>query len=197
MTATQSPKTNTDAKAAYGVVLSSDTIRFDRVLPGPIERVWSYLVDSEKRSRWLAEGPMEAKAGGVVHLTWHNNALSKSKNLDDDPAPEKYAKWAECADKTGQVTAYEVNRLLAFTWGDPAKNPSHVTFELSPTADGKVNLTVLHQRLRDRNDMLSVSGGWHTHLDYLVAELTGEQPEGFWRQFARLEKEYDGRLPQS
>jgi len=38
-------------------------IRLVRTLPGPIERVWEYLTDSEKRSRWFAGGPMEQRVG--------------------------------------------------------------------------------------------------------------------------------------
>ena len=43
----------------YPEVLSPTEIRFERLLPGPIENVWSYLTDSQKRGEWLASGPME------------------------------------------------------------------------------------------------------------------------------------------
>lgn len=33
----------------YGVVTEPGTVRIQRVLPGPIERVWAYLTESEKR----------------------------------------------------------------------------------------------------------------------------------------------------
>lgn len=29
----------------YGVVTEPDAVRFKRVLPGPIERVWAYLTE--------------------------------------------------------------------------------------------------------------------------------------------------------
>ena len=29
----------------YGVLLDSKTVRFERLLPGPIDRVWGYLVE--------------------------------------------------------------------------------------------------------------------------------------------------------
>ncbi len=63
----------------YGVVTESGTVRFERVLPGPIERVWAYLTESEKRGKWLATGNMELRVGGRVEhcepprlltLTW-------------------------------------------------------------------------------------------------------------------------------
>ncbi|MBB3059863.1 uncharacterized protein YndB with AHSA1/START domain [Microbulbifer rhizosphaerae] len=33
----------------YGVMTAADTLRIERLLPGPLERVWQYLVDSDKR----------------------------------------------------------------------------------------------------------------------------------------------------
>ncbi len=37
----------------YGELLDECTVRFERMLPGPIDRVWSYIVDSDKRKKWL------------------------------------------------------------------------------------------------------------------------------------------------
>jgi uncharacterized protein YndB with AHSA1/START domain len=34
----------------YGALLSDDAIRFERLLPGPIERIWVYLTQSDKRA---------------------------------------------------------------------------------------------------------------------------------------------------
>ena len=41
-------------------------LRFVRSLPGPIERVWEYITDPEKRARWFCGGILEQKAGGKV-----------------------------------------------------------------------------------------------------------------------------------
>jgi uncharacterized protein YndB with AHSA1/START domain len=48
----------------YGVVTEAGTIRFERVLPGPIERVWAYLTESKERGKWLASGEMDLRVGG-------------------------------------------------------------------------------------------------------------------------------------
>ena len=32
-------------------LLDESTVRFERILPGPIERVWSYIVESDKRRK--------------------------------------------------------------------------------------------------------------------------------------------------
>ena len=38
----------------YGTLIGNNSIRFERLLPGPIERVWAYLVEPDKRALWLA-----------------------------------------------------------------------------------------------------------------------------------------------
>ena len=48
----------------YGVITHPDTVRLERLLPGPIERVWDYLTDSKKRGTWLATGTMDLRVGG-------------------------------------------------------------------------------------------------------------------------------------
>ena len=48
----------------HGVVTEAGSVRFERLLPGPIERVWAYLVDPDKRRLWLADGAMDARPGG-------------------------------------------------------------------------------------------------------------------------------------
>src|SRR5262245_12073676 len=75
-----------DQMDKYGKVLAPDTVRFERLLPGPIERVWSYLTDPEKRSKWLAGGPMELRIGGPVKLWFHH----KSLDTLPDEAPPRY-----------------------------------------------------------------------------------------------------------
>ena len=52
-----------------------------------------------------------------------------------------------------------------------------------------------HHRLGDRAAMVSVSSGWHIHLGLLEDLLEGRAPRPFWSTFARLEAEYERRLP--
>ena len=44
---------------AYGTLIEPATLKIQRLLPGPIERVWAYLTESDLRRQWLAAGPME------------------------------------------------------------------------------------------------------------------------------------------
>src|SRR3954453_9082047 len=48
---------------AYGRVTGPTTLKIERLLPGPLERIWGYLTDSKLRRKWLAAGTMEMKVG--------------------------------------------------------------------------------------------------------------------------------------
>src|ERR1700754_4234842 len=71
-----------------GTYTARDTVRFERLLPGPIERVWAYLTESDKRDKWLAHGDMDLKAGGEMEYVWRNWELARP----DEVAPEKWNK---------------------------------------------------------------------------------------------------------
>ncbi|MDO8277538.1 MAG: SRPBCC family protein [Burkholderiaceae bacterium] len=176
----------------YGVQTAPDTVRIERLLPGPIERLWAYLTESDKRAQWLAAGPMDLSAGAGVQLLFRNNELTP----DDEPAPPKYRSVSGEHRMQGYITVCEPPHLLGLTWGEEQGVPSEVRFELSPQGS-QVKLTVTHSRLSSRDDMLSVSGGWHTHLAILRARLEGTAPPGFWRTHTRLEAAYEERLPRA
>ena len=64
-----------DAKTrpdAYGALIEPTTLKIQRLLPGPIERVWAYLTESDLRRQWLAAGPMELKVGGELRFASDN-----------------------------------------------------------------------------------------------------------------------------
>jgi len=171
----------------YGEVTQPGTLRIQRILPGPMERVWAYLTESEKRAKWLAPGEMELEVGGRLELNWHHSGLSAEKT-----PPEKFAK-AECADTMhGTITRCDPPRLLSYTWGEKPRI-SEVTFELSPRGAG-VLLVLTHRRLGDRTRIVSVASGWHTHLGILSDHLNSREPRLFWSTLARLEKEYESRI---
>ncbi|MBP8822978.1 MAG: SRPBCC family protein [Flavobacteriales bacterium] len=172
----------------YGKIIAPNTIRFERVLPGPIERVWAYLTESEKRAKWLASGTMDLRVGGGAELHWLHTNLDTVK--PDEP-PEQYKNGHSMK---ATITKCEPPHLLGFTWGARADALSEVVIELS--VHGKQVLLVLtHHRLPGRKDLLSVSGGWHVHLDVLVEHLNGRTARGFWAHIAVLNSDYGGRIP--
>lgn len=174
----------------YGIFTEPGTIRFERLLPGPVERVWVYLTESEKRGKWLASGKMERRVGGRVELNFRHADLSPH----DERPPDKYKHMEGGTGFTGRVTRYEPPRLLSYTWGEGTGEESEVTFELTQKGE-KVLLVLTHRRLGDdRNVLISVASGWHTHLGILVDYLNGREPKGFWSVHTRMEGEYEQRL---
>lgn len=172
----------------YGVVLESGAVRFVRILPGPIERVWAYLTESEKRRTWLASGEFEPRVGGTANL------LFKHSEITGERPPERYR---EMNDKgwpsKGTITRYEPMRALAMTWPGEGEATSEVTFELTPEGD-KVRLVLTHRKLADKAEMANVSSGWHVHLGILEDRLAGDPPRGFWSRLEALEAEYAKRI---
>lgn len=175
----------------YGNLVAPDAVRLERVLPGPIERVWRYLTESELRGTWFCSGDMQLQAGGHFEQVFRNSQLT---GHDGEP-PAKYASHGTEMRQAGRVLACEAPRRLVFTMGNAAA-PSEVTFELTPQGE-QVLLVVTHRNLATRDGLLSVSGGWHAHLAILRARLEGREPEGFWPLHTRLEADYTRRFAAS
>jgi uncharacterized protein YndB with AHSA1/START domain len=172
--------------ADLGTLLSPGSVRLERTLPGPIDRVWAYLTESDKRARWLAGGDMELRVGGRVELWFRHADLSPIPA----PTPERFAASANGSSLHGTVTACEPPRLLAFTWGEGQARPSEVTFELEAVGE-QVRLTVTHRRLGDERAVwANVAGGWHTHLAILEDRLAGRVPGPFFAAFEPIESTY-------
>jgi uncharacterized protein YndB with AHSA1/START domain len=163
---------------SHGVLVEDDTLVIQRHLPGPIERVWDYLTRSELRRQWLAAGDMPMQVGGTTELVWRNDELTTPPG-ERPPAADADHRLAV------EITALDPPHRLAITWG----STGGVTFDLAP-AGNRVLLTVTHHRVTDPDMRLSVSAGWHAHLDVLVARLSGAEPAPFRDAYARLKAEY-------
>ena len=53
---------------ANGEIIDRQTVRFERLLPGPIERVWAYLTEfgeAQKMARLGRHGFARRRAGGA------------------------------------------------------------------------------------------------------------------------------------
>lgn len=135
-------------------------VRFERVLPGPIERVWDFLTASEHLPGWFGGGGtkyvIEPRVGGAVSLA------------------DGHIR--------GVVTQWKPPRLLAYTFNvfDPgqaesAYPESYLTFELRPKGKD-VLLTLTHRPILEGFEGQTMMG-WHTFLDLLEALLRGDRPE--------------------
>jgi len=167
----------------YGALIEPATLQIQRLLPGPVDRVWAYLTQSDLRRQWMASGAMELKVGAPFALTWRNSDLS-------DPPGQRPEGFSESHSMESVILELDPGRKLVFTW-----NRGEVSFELAPAGD-KVLLTVTHRRVPDHASLLNVSAGWHAHLDVLVARISGKTlATPFWDTWTGLKAEYTRRLP--
>jgi uncharacterized protein YndB with AHSA1/START domain len=132
-------------------------VRFERLLPGPVQRVWDHLTECEKLSGWFgADGTLEPKEGGRVNFMGGHIR--------------------------GFVTQWRPPRRLVYTWNvfspgevESAYPESYLTFDLEEDGGG-VRLVFAHFPILERFERQN-SMGWHTFLDMLGAALRGEQVE--------------------
>jgi uncharacterized protein YndB with AHSA1/START domain len=174
------------ATARPVTLVEPGTVRLERLLPGPIERVWSYVTDADKRARWLAGGEWDLRVGGGVRLEFDNNSLSSDKN-----PPERFKGSAKHS-FDGIITRLEPPRLLAHTW-TWEQNDTEVTYELTPK--GKDTLLVItHRRVEGRDTVANVMGGWDVHTGILADILSGAEPRPFWKTHSEVAAGYAAML---
>ena len=149
-----------------GTIVDGDTVRFERLLPGPIERVWSYLTEGPLLTTWLAQdGAIPPRAGEKFVL--------KMGGGDDMPEREGYE-----AAVFGTVLTYDPPHVLEYTWGikapDGSMLDSTVRFDLQARGD-RVALVLSHWRVLPGFEARTLAG-WHSLLDALRARLHGTEP---------------------
>jgi uncharacterized protein YndB with AHSA1/START domain len=149
-----------------GEILDGNTVRFQRLLPGPIGRVWDFLTQGEYLRKWLGEAEIEVRVGGKIIVRL---------GVDDV--------------MHGTITRCEPPRVLAYTWGTSQEleredDRSILMFELEQRQD-RVLMVLTHCRL-DIDEISEYGAGWHIHLGILTAQLNNEQPEEFWPAYRRM-----------
>ena len=169
----------------HATLIKPSTVRFERLLPGPVERVWAYLTESKKRATWLAAGEFDLRVGGRIELHFENDKLSDERAPAGTGAggPRKFE---------GRITRLEPLRALGYTWDWDGRD-SEVLYELTPKGKD-VLLTIQHRLPEDRGLTLAVGGGWATHVGILADQLSGAKPRPFWSTHAREMKEFEAAL---
>jgi uncharacterized protein YndB with AHSA1/START domain len=172
---------------AYATLIEPATLKIERLLPGPIERIWDYLTQSNLRRQWLASGDMQMQADTPFELVWRNDELTNPPGDRPEGFPAEHRMQS-------RIIEIDPPRKLVFTWG--VNGTGEVSFELTPQGN-EVLLTAIHKRLPDeRNVRLNISAGWHSHIDLLVAKITGAAPVSHWHHWSSLRQDYEGRVPE-
>ena len=167
---------------AYGEMVEPATLKIERTLPGPIERIWAYLTESDKRRKWLASGNMDLREDGDFELVWRNDELT-------DPSGDRPEGFSEEHRMHGKILEVDPMRLLRFSWGE-----GDVSFTLEPKG-GEVCLTIVHRRITEPEQRVMIGSGWHAHLTVLKAKLENRAPaESFWNMWLRLKQDYEKRV---
>ena len=138
-----------------GEFLKVCAVRFERVLPGPIEKVWAHLTDPAKLAGWYGQASsIEPANGGAVNL------------MDGHIR--------------GVVTQWRPPVKLVHTWNvfSPGETvspypESYLSLELAPRG-AEVGLTLLHLPVLDRFEPQNAMG-WATFLDILADALNGRE----------------------
>jgi uncharacterized protein YndB with AHSA1/START domain len=165
---------------------SGTTLRIERRLPGPIERVWSYLVEPEKRALWFVGGTWDLRVGGEARAEWNHTRLSH------EPTPEAWKDF-DGITSISTITRIEPPNLLAYRSEMEGMGEFEITFELRP--DGKdVIFSITQAPVASAQGKASFGSGWHAYLDILEDRLKGAEPRGFWTNFDRLQAEYAMRF---
>jgi uncharacterized protein YndB with AHSA1/START domain len=154
------------ALRAYGTLIDAHTIRFERDLPGPIERVWAYLTESDLKATWIGATEIPSTVGGESTMTWEGE--------DGEPG--------------GALTIRTRYDWIELHAPGGAIRDSIVRFELAIHGDG-VRLTLTHRAL-PVDSYTTIAAGWHAHLDTLVAQLDGSGGPDAFARYAEIEPRY-------
>ena len=156
-----------------GQTKTETAVRFERLLPGPIERVWDHLTRGEHIAAWFGgvgmKYTLEPRVGGTISFA--NDHIR------------------------GVVTQWRPPRFLAYTWNvfdtgeTVSQHPeSYVSFELEPRCKD-VLLILTHRPIPEAYQGQTMMG-WHTFLELFEALLRGEELQSRETLMERNRKRY-------
>ena len=164
------------------------TVRLERVLNAPVERVWEYISDDSLRKSWLGDGTIDMTVGGKLHMVYDN------ANLTDEPMHEDDTFEPHVED--GTVLEVDPPHRLSYTWGEWFGHNCIVTFNLEPVGD-KTQLVLTHSRVDDYDLTFDVARGWHVHLDVLESRINGSAMPHIWDRFDEVGAYYTSLAKQA
>jgi uncharacterized protein YndB with AHSA1/START domain len=137
------------------------TIRFERRLAHPIERVWEAITDPAQVIRWWGKLDSDMAEGGNFSLLWLNEG--------DE---------GENSGFRGTLTEFDPPRVLETrgVWGAEGEawgeTPTLLRFELEPQGGGTI-LRFTNTLELPEEFATKTPAGWHWHLDALAGVLEG------------------------
>jgi uncharacterized protein YndB with AHSA1/START domain len=128
-------------------------VRFDRLIDQPVAKVWAALTDPAVLKNWMGDITVEPRVGGKYVIDFRGAELM-----------------------TGTITAFEPQRMLAYTWIEDGKlPPSQVRWELSRDGDGcRLVLTHTYPASMTRKQIIPFLGGWHAFMDVIGRGAAGQ-----------------------
>ena len=155
--------------SAFATRLDESTVQFVRILPGPVERVWSYLADNSKRREWLGSGTLPTEVGERFSLH-----IKHSDYWPAEVSADQRAMMAKAEHRMMHtLLVLEPPFRLAYTFQPEGWEETVVEFRLTPEGADRVRLTLTHSKIGSRQRAVDVSHGWHGHLDILQHKLEG------------------------
>jgi uncharacterized protein YndB with AHSA1/START domain len=156
--------------------VAPDTIRLERMLDAPVEKVWRYLTEAELRSQWFMGGTDARLDSEFDLLVDHDKLSDEAVPYPESYAAHKGAVWTE------KVLRFEPPRLLETTF-QGGKNGT-VTYELFPEGE-RTRLVLTHSGIISPVGPQDFGSGWNSHLTVLEERLAGRGVRNFWELHAR------------
>jgi uncharacterized protein YndB with AHSA1/START domain len=147
---------------SYATIENRPTLKFERRLSHPVDRVWRAITDPGELEHWFPSKVIVDRLKPGAEMTFE---------FEDMPldAPSTMA---------GRVTDLDPPRVFAFYWGE-----DHLRFELEPAGGAEGCTLSLTVALDTRDKAARDAAGWHVCLDRLEQRLGEESAGGEWRDY--------------
>jgi uncharacterized protein YndB with AHSA1/START domain len=140
----------------YETIDGKPAVRFERVYPHPVERVWRSVTVPEEMAVWFPSTvEVDLREGGDMRFTFDEHQVEP---MD------------------GKVVELDPPKVFAFLWGEDL-----LRLELAPEGEG-TRLT-LTQLLRSADEAARNAAGWHVCLDKLGGEDSDWDP--YYQEYQR------------
>lgn len=148
---------------------TTPVLRFERLLAASPAAVWRALTSPDLTAAWSFAVDFEPRAGGTVRF---------------DAGPMGVV--------TGDVLAWEEERLLEYAWGGP-EGAWHVRCVIEEAGDSEGAILTFEHLSPDPHHP-DFAAGWHWHLDRLEQVLAGVTPAQVPQDahFEELQRLYSG-----